>query len=182
MTGVDLSDGILAVARGKDPAGAVTWRQADITKLDLGETFDCVVSVADVLNHLETIDAWEEAFRRFAAHLRSGGYLFFDVLTCFGLEEQDTFVVEEKRGVTLILGVIWEAASRRSTMKITSFRPVPGERVYERAMETIPEWGQPVAGIFERLARTGFAPPERLWPTSDDPEKDGRLAVLARRT
>jgi 2-polyprenyl-3-methyl-5-hydroxy-6-metoxy-1,4-benzoquinol methylase len=65
VTGVDLSEGMIAVARRKDARGAVAWRQADITSMDLGEAsrpFDLVTCVADILNHLESLDAWEAGF------------------------------------------------------------------------------------------------------------------------
>jgi hypothetical protein len=67
-------------------------------------------------------------------------------------------------------------------MKMTSFRPADGTGLYERATETIPEWGQSVSGIFERLASAGFDQIERLWAVSEDPEADERLALLARRS
>jgi 2-polyprenyl-3-methyl-5-hydroxy-6-metoxy-1,4-benzoquinol methylase len=181
VTGVDLSEPLLGVARRKDSGGAVRWLQGDLTRLDLGETFDAAVCVGDVLNHLEALDDWEGAFRGFAAHLRPGGALVFDVMTCLGLERLDKFAVQEIAGATLVLGIIWEPALRRSTLKILSFRPVPDTGLYERACETIPEWGQPVSGIFERLARAGFTEVERLWGGAGDPEQDERLAVFARR-
>jgi len=72
-------------------------------------------------------------------------------------------------------------ATRRSTLKITSFVPVQGTVLWERATETITEWGQPVQEIFARLTGAGFQPPERLWPRAEDPEKEERLALLVRR-
>ncbi len=181
VTGVDLSESLLEVASGKDAAGAVAWKRADITRLDLGETFDVVTTVADVLNHLESLDQWEAAFRGFAAHLRSGGVLFLDVMTCGGLARLDSYTTQDREDGVLILGIVYERAERRSTLKITSFRPVPGAGLWERASQTITEWGQPVAGILDRLGRAGFADPERLWPHAADPEEDERLAVLTRR-
>ena len=181
VTGVDLSEGLLDVARRKDANGAVRWIRADITRLALGETFDVITTVADVLNHLETIDEWERAFRCFAAHVRPGGCLLFDVLTSLGLERQDAYTTHDREDRVLILGIIWEPATRRSTMKITSFVPADRPGLYERASETITEWGQPVAGIYDRLKRAGFSEPERPWTNAEDPEAEERLAVLARR-
>jgi SAM-dependent methyltransferase len=182
VAGVDLSEALLEVARGKDTRKAVRWVHGDLTRLDLAETFDAVTSVADVLNHLETLDDWERAFRRLAAHLRPGGYLLFDVMTCFGLEHLDAYTIHDRESGALILGVIWEPPTRRSTLKITSFVPAGRPGLFERVSETITEWGQPVGAIFERLTRSGFGDPERLWAASEDPEADERLAVLARRT
>ena len=181
VTGVDLSEALLAVAREKDPKGTVRWLEGDITNLSLGETFDVITSVADVLNHLDTLDEWERALRCFAAHLRPGGCLLFDVMTSHGLEHLDTYTTQDREDRLLILGIIWEPATRRSTLKMTSFIPAGGPGLYERASETITEWGQPVAEIYACLRRAGFGEPERLWAIAPDPEADERLAVLAGR-
>ncbi len=113
VTGLDLSGALLEEARKKDREGSVRWTRGDITAFDLGERFDLIVSVTDVLNHLETLDDWERAFRCFARHLRPGGYVFFDLLTCLGLERQDTYTIQDREDGVLLLGVIWEPAVRR---------------------------------------------------------------------
>jgi 2-polyprenyl-3-methyl-5-hydroxy-6-metoxy-1,4-benzoquinol methylase len=182
VTGVDLSGAMLDVARRKDAAGAVSWRQGDVTRLDLGETFDVVTCVADILNHLETVEEWGRAFERFAAHLRSGGRLFFDAMTCLGLERLDGFTAKEAAGRALIVGSIYEPSSRRSTMKITSFITAPGSDLFERASDTITEWGQPVSAVLETLGHAGFDDIRRPWALADDAETEDRLAVLARRS
>ena len=186
VTGLDLSEAMLSAARRKDREGRVTWRRGDITAFDLNDItrdgpFDLITTVADTLNHLETLDEWEAAFRRCAAHLASGGSLFFDVMTCLGLARLDKFTVLDQDDRALILGIIYEPGSRRSTVKVTSF--VPAERssgLYEKAVETVTEWGHPVAGILERLDRAGFTDAERLWP-GGEPEAEERLSIIARR-
>ena len=190
VTGIDLSEEMLAVARSKDPAGSVIWREGDITRFDLREPggFDAILCVADTLNHLETLDEWEAAFSRFAVHLRPGGRLFIDAVTCLGLERLDKYSVVERDEQTLILGIIYERGRRRSTLKATSFARRSGDGLYERATETVTEWGQPVAGIIERLRKAGFTEVERPWASSpetaaqDDPERHERLTLLARRS
>lgn len=184
VVGIDLSEAMIEIARRKDANGSVTWRVADITAfdvLDTGGPFDLVTCVADTLNHLETLDEWEAAFRCFAAHLRPGGRLLLDAMTCRGLERLDKFGVSELDDKTLLVSIIYEPAARRSTLKAISFVPAATAGLYEKAVEAITEWGQPVAGIFERLARAGFGPPERLWSRSEDPEDEDRLMVLAER-
>ena len=181
MTGVDLSPGMIAQARLKDPDGKVDWQIGDITTLRLGRGFDAAVSVADVFNHLESLDEWELALRGLNDHLRPGGLVCIDTMTCRGLEQLDVHSVQERGGVTLILGVIYERAARRSTLKVTSFAPAAeNPELYERASETITEWGHPVQDVLLRFARAGYSDIERVWATSDDPEDDERLAVLAR--
>jgi SAM-dependent methyltransferase len=180
VTGVDLSEAMLDVARGKDAERSVRWTAADLTTLDLGRAFDAVVAVADVLNHLETLADWEAVLRRLRAHLRPGGILFFDVMTVHGLSQLDPLTIQEKEDRTLIAMVAWEPRSRRSTLKITSYLPVPGSSGWDRASETIPEWGHPVREILATVARAGFDGAERPFAEAGDPERDERLAVLAR--
>ena len=181
-TGVDFSPEMIARARAKDAAGAVDWRVGDIAALDLGATFDAVLSVADVFNHLETIGEWDAALRGFGAHLRPGGLVFVDAMTCRGLEQMDVQSVQERGGVTLILAIVYERAARRSTLKVSSFAPAPAPAgLYERAQETITEWGQPAASVIAGFARAGFSHVRRVWATSEDAEEDDRLTVLARR-
>jgi 2-polyprenyl-3-methyl-5-hydroxy-6-metoxy-1,4-benzoquinol methylase len=185
VVGTDLSEAMIAAAREKDSARKITWRVADIVTqvpAPQEEPFDLVTCVADTLNHLETLDLWEQAFLRLAAHLCSGGWLFFDVMTRRGLERLDKFVAEEKDGRMLIASMIYEPATHRSTVKVTSFAQQPGTELYERASETITEWGQPVQDILERLSFAGFHSVQRLFSQHDDPEKDDRLAILARKT
>ena len=182
VTGVDLSPEMIAHARLKDSAGEVDWRVGDITSLELGTTFDAVVSVADVFNHLESLDEWEAALRRFHEHLRPGGLVCIDAMTCRGLEQMDVQSVQERGGITLILAIIYECATRRSTLKVISFVPSPVEAsLYARAQETITEWGQPVADVIPRFASAGFSEIERVWTMADDPEADDRATLLARR-
>jgi SAM-dependent methyltransferase len=182
VTGVDLSAAMIARAAKKDAAGSVAWRVGDLAALDLGATFDAAVSVADVFNHFETLDLWETALRGLHRHLRPGGVLAVDAMTCRGLAELDVQSTQERGGVTLILSIIYEPASRRSTLKVVSFVPAPGGgALFERAQETIVEWGQPAREILERFERAGFTSVERLWSDRDDPEDEHRLAVTARR-
>lgn len=180
VTGVDLSAPMIERCRAKDARGEVDWRQGDLLELDLKARFDAAVTTADVLNHFRTLDEWEKALARLRAHLVPGGRLFVDSITCRGLADLDQQSVQERRGVTLILAIVWDAAARRSTLKVTSFAPAAGSSLYERAQETITEWGQPVAGVLDRAKRAGFTDVERVWGGSADPEDDSRLTFLAR--
>jgi 2-polyprenyl-3-methyl-5-hydroxy-6-metoxy-1,4-benzoquinol methylase len=180
VTGVDLSPEMIARARAKDAKGEVDWRVGDLTSLALGATFEAVVSVADVFNHLESLDDWESALRGFHAHLRPRGLVFVDAMTCRGLAQMDVQSVQERGGIVLILAIIYEAATRRSTLKVTSFAPAAAASgLYERAQETITEWGQPAAEVFARFTRAGFTGIERVWASAAEPEDDDRLTVLA---
>lgn len=181
VSGIDLSAAMLDVARAKDPERRVTWTEGDVSNFDLGsECFDVITCVGDTLNHLARIEEWAATFRSFQRHLRPGGALFFDVMTPKGLEWLDTYQVTDRADRTLILGFIFEAGSRRSTMKLTSFRRVEGN-LYERVSDTITEWGHSASAIFGALRGAGFEAPERLWSRSEHPDEDERLTVIAER-
>ena len=182
VTGADLSPEMIGRARVKDAAGQVDWRTGDITSLDLGATFEAVVSVADVFNHLESLDEWEAALRSLHTHLRPGGLLCVDTMTCRGLEQMDVQSVQERGGVTLVVAIVYEPAARRSTLKVVSFAPSSsGAGLFERARQTITEWGHPVAHIIPRFVHAGFGDVERPWAATDDPEAEDRILLVARR-
>jgi len=181
VTGVDLSPEMIERARLKDPNRTVDWHVGDLTTLDLGVRFDATVSVTDVFNHLETLDEWEAALKRLHGHLRPEGFLYLDGMTCRGLEQMDVQSVQERAGVTLIVAIVYEPDARRSTLKVISFAPAPGGGgLFERARQTITEWGHPVDQIVLRCARAGFTGVERLWPAAETPEGDDRFSLLAR--
>jgi SAM-dependent methyltransferase len=181
VTGLDLSESMLEVARKKDPGSRVRWVRGDVTSFELSSpaAFDVITCVGDTLNHLATLDEWEQAFRGFAHRLRPGGVLYADVLTLRGLERLDHYAVTDFPDRALLLGFIFEPESGRSTMKLTSFVPSGDRGLFERVSETVTEWGQPVDGIMDRLRRSGFDRIERLWNEAADPEEEERLTLLA---
>jgi SAM-dependent methyltransferase len=79
VTGVDLSEEMLAVAARKVPG--IRLFRADMTRVSLGETFDTVLCVFDSINHLPTFEEWESVFDRAREHLADGGVFVFDVNT-----------------------------------------------------------------------------------------------------
>ena len=181
VTGVDLSAGMLERARAKDVESRVRWREGDVRALEVPDAFHAVVTVADVLNHLRDLDAWEAAFRSFHRQLRPGGLLVADVMTARGLAQMDQQSVQERGGVTLILSIVWEPQERRSTLKVTSFTPLADDPTrYRRSSETIAEWGFPVADVLDRVRRAGFSSVERAGASAADPEDDDRMTIVAR--
>src|SRR5262245_1992768 len=62
LTGVDLSEEMLRVARAKRPGARFV--HGDMTTLALGETFDVVLCIADAINHLRPFAQWERVFAR----------------------------------------------------------------------------------------------------------------------
>lgn len=75
VTGVDFSDRLLEIARGRWPDG--DWRNADMRKLDLGETFDGIIGWNSFF-HLDPASQ-RACIPRFARHLAPGGSLMLTV-------------------------------------------------------------------------------------------------------
>ena len=75
VTGVDISEAMLAVARDRWPDG--DWRRADMRRLDLGERFDGIVAW-DSFFHL-TPEAQRACLPAMARHLSPGGAILVTV-------------------------------------------------------------------------------------------------------
>lgn len=81
VTGVDVDEGMLAVARTRAPQ--LRWLTADLASLDLGETYDLVVAAGNVIPLVaEGTEATVVA--NLAAHLAPDGLL----VAGFGLDRQ----------------------------------------------------------------------------------------------
>jgi SAM-dependent methyltransferase len=86
VAGLDVSPGMLAVARGKLPPGT-PLHLADMSRFRLGVRFDAIICVYHGVNHLLGFPAWESFFDRAVEHLNDGGVFVFDVLTPANLQE-----------------------------------------------------------------------------------------------
>ncbi len=88
VTGLDLSEAMLAAARAKAEAAGlpVTLVHADMRTFDLPKPVDAVTCLYASLNHLAGPADLAQTFSRVAAHLRPGGALVFDLNTRAGFE------------------------------------------------------------------------------------------------
>jgi SAM-dependent methyltransferase len=80
VSGLDISPGMLAVARAKLPAGTPLY-QADMTSFSLDARFDAVICAYQGVNHLLSFPAWESFFRCVHEHINAGGVFVFDIAT-----------------------------------------------------------------------------------------------------
>ncbi|HZQ81627.1 MAG TPA: class I SAM-dependent methyltransferase [Gaiellaceae bacterium] len=76
VMGVDLDEGLLAVARERLPG--VPLEQGDMRTLDLGRRFDAVTCLFSAIGFLGGVDELEAAARSLAAHLEPGGVLLVE--------------------------------------------------------------------------------------------------------
>jgi ubiquinone/menaquinone biosynthesis C-methylase UbiE len=80
VAGLDISPGMLAVARKKLPEGIPLY-EADMSSFALNAKFDAVICVYHGINHLLRFSDWERFFECADRHLNDGGMLVFDIFT-----------------------------------------------------------------------------------------------------
>ncbi len=73
VSGIDLSDAMLARLRAKDAAAAIDVRQGDMTTVTVPGSFGLVYLVFNSLGNLTSQDAQVACFVNAAAHLQPGG-------------------------------------------------------------------------------------------------------------
>lgn len=79
VSGLDLSPGMLAVARTKLPGTPLYL--ADMTRFKLDARFDAIICAYQGVNHLLDFPAWESFFDCVYDHLNDGGVFVFDIAT-----------------------------------------------------------------------------------------------------
>lgn len=85
VSGLDISPGMLAIARTKLPGGT-PLHLADMSRFNLNVKFDAIICVYHGINHLLDFSAWESFFDCAYRHLNDGGVLVFDTYTASGLK------------------------------------------------------------------------------------------------
>lgn len=88
MTGVDLSEEMLAVAQQRlqrEHLSSVRLIQQDMRELELNETFDMIYSFCDALNYLVEEEDVISTIKRVAEHLEQHGLFLFDVHSLYKL-------------------------------------------------------------------------------------------------
>lgn len=84
VSGLDISPGMLAVARAKLPKGT-PLHLADMTCFKLNAKFDAIVCAYQGVNHLLSLSAWRDFFGCAYEHLTDGGVFIFDITTVSNL-------------------------------------------------------------------------------------------------
>ena len=81
VTGIDLSDQMISIANSKkeeEGISNITFRQGNILTVDLGKTFDTVVSLFHVMNYLISNSDMQTGFANATKHVKEGGIFIFD--------------------------------------------------------------------------------------------------------
>lgn len=88
-TGVDLSQGMIAIARESDPEGC--YQVADMTRYCPAETFDLVTCTGDALNHIPNLSDVGRIFRNVWQLLGAGGRFVCDILNEGEVSDSEPF-------------------------------------------------------------------------------------------
>lgn len=135
VVGVDASEAMLAQAREKARQFGFTaeFVQQDLRRLQLGQRFDCAVSLCDSLNYLTEPNEFSQGIRNIAHHLEPGGFFLFDVNTQWKLENVygDYTYAEHRDGFSYIWENEYEPLLRIVRMQLAFF--VEGKQgLYQR--------------------------------------------------
>lgn len=89
ITATDLSAEMLEEAKAKATFrnSTITWKQADMLHLDMGTTYDVVVSLYDSINYMMNLDDVIKVMKNAKAHLNEDGVFIFDFTTPANSEE-----------------------------------------------------------------------------------------------
>ncbi|QDH19981.1 class I SAM-dependent DNA methyltransferase [Saccharibacillus brassicae] len=173
LTGIDLSEDMLAVARGKADerpplqgllrSGSLQFVRQDMTEWAAPAPVDSVISFCDCLNYLTEPEQVEAAFRATYAGLKPGGTFLFDVHhpnTLRRYEEEQPFVLDEE-GVSYIwtCGLDEERTEIEHHLRIFVRRSGGGASsdVYDRFDEVHVERAYEPQWLREALLRAGFS-------------------------
>ena len=85
VSGLDLSKGMITVARREIPSGE--FFHQDMTNFKLEKKFDVILCLFDSINHLLKFSDWQKVFKNSYKHLNDGGVLIFDINTEFKLQQ-----------------------------------------------------------------------------------------------
>lgn len=99
MTGVDISEDMLMVAREKSEGMDILYLNQDMTDFELYGTVDFIVSSLDCVNYITDKRELLKVFKLVNNYLDPGGLFIFDINTRYKLENvigENTFVLENE--------------------------------------------------------------------------------------
>ena len=99
MTGVDLSEDMLMVAREKSEGKDILYLNQDMTEFELYGTVDFIVSSLDCVNYITDKRDLLKVMKLVNNYLDPGGLFIFDINTRYKLENiigDNTFILEDE--------------------------------------------------------------------------------------
>ncbi|RYI31521.1 MULTISPECIES: class I SAM-dependent methyltransferase [Bacillus] len=160
VTGVDLSEDMLAVAQAKamEQGADISFYQQDMSELEgLGE-YDIAGIFCDSLNYLQSEKEVEQTFESVGRHLKEGGLFIFDVHSVYKMEHifrDQTFALNEDE-----ISYIWECFPGEHPFSIehelTFFQLDPSLMKYDRYDELHLQRTYPIDIYKDWLLKAGF--------------------------
>lgn len=156
VTGADLSSQMLDIAKKKQRNEEINFIQADMRRLNLGETFDAIISIFDSINNLLTEGELMDTFQGVERHLSRRGVFLFDLNTiyCLSYYWGDRTRVRENEGITSIWKSSYEEKLSISRLDISLY--IPEGDLYRKIEETHFERGYKIETIDRLLKKAGF--------------------------
>lgn len=97
MTGIDISEDMLMVAREKSAGMDILWLNQDMCEFELYGTVDFIISSLDCINYITDKRELLKVFKLANNYLNPGGLFIFDINTRHKLENvigNNTFILE----------------------------------------------------------------------------------------
>lgn len=146
--GMDLSEGMIGIARERDPAGH--YEVADMVRYRPDVAFDLITCTGDALNHISDLGDIAAIFGNVHAMLRPGGHFVFDVLRPDEVSPGEAFEVDFSDTVRARFGI-----SRLEDGRL-QLRTAVFENGVQQFEECITETVHDHAAIRQLLAEAGL--------------------------
>lgn len=144
VTGMDLSDVLLAEARRLDQEGRVSWIKGDMRDIPLDGPYDAVVNLFTSFGYFDTDEQNAQVLREIARVLRPGG----------------CFILDFMNAGDIIRNLV--PASERQDAEVTIVEKRYIEQGYVRKRITLVEPGKPDRNYLEQVRLYELADFERL--------------------
>jgi SAM-dependent methyltransferase len=154
FTGVDISPGMIRVAKRKYPQGRFIVGDAARARLD--RKFDMVLLLFDSANHLSSFSQLLKTFNNARRHLKDGGFFIFDFLTSGGMEEWEQININRTEKYTLFWYGHYYPERMLADIFIEAFIREDKGNNYHRVFQKIVEKTYPVTDIISGLTKSGF--------------------------
>jgi SAM-dependent methyltransferase len=146
---MDLSEGMIAIAREADPMGH--YEVADMVAYCPQQTFDLVTCTGDAINHVASLSDVAKIFANVFCYTKPGGYFVFDLLKENEVSDSEPFEMEHSADTR-----VWFQMTRPTQTQVNL-----KIRVFERGIpafeENIRETLHDPTAVCELLRRVGFS-------------------------
>ncbi len=187
VIGVDPSEDMLAVANEKkyDLNSNAMFLCQSGEELDLYGTIDCAVCSLDTVNHIESIEIIEEAFKRISLFMNIGGVFVFDMNTPYKHEKilgDNTFVYDMDE-VYCVWQNSFDKENNHTQIDLDFFIKNEDNEDFTRFSESFCEYSYRLADISKILESCGFEVLSICDDYGENPitEKTERVTITAKK-